>query len=285
MEAPRNWDPDSGVAVDWRAADEASLVEGMRQGVEGATREFLARFTLMIHGMTRRLRLSASERRRLADDFLGRAALRFGRGGIRTPRSLTPYLATSFRHYLATEARAESRRQNLHDGLMTDVGQSSERVVAEACSVYLFRLAAGQEDPRDEADAEDVDDTDRRTQLREGLARSLMASMNEEEQRLIAWRAERLPYHEVAKLLGITCGAARVRVLRLRDRLFELAARHVAALPAADGILLAGIVETPRARAGPGKPKAPPLGDRNPDAINTSERQDWQRQRRGARDE
>lgn len=271
MERPRAWQPDHDTAVDWRAADEASLVEGMRRGVEAATAEFLSRFTLMIHGMTRRLRLSASERRRLVDDFLGRAAMRFGRAGVRTPRSLTPYLATSFRHYLATAARTENRRHGLHEGLMTDVGQSSERAVAEVCSAYLLRIAGGREHPEDEVDADDHGDRDRRAKLREELARSLITSLTDEEQRILAWRSERLPYREIAKMLGITIGAARVRVMRLRDRLFAAATRHIAALPAADGILLAEIVGTPRRQRGGVAARASPLGGRIPGQVQVGQ--------------
>jgi hypothetical protein len=56
----------------------------------------------------------------------------------------------------------------------------------------------------------------------ERLSRVLDAGLNVDERRMLRWVGASIPQRLIAEWLGITHNAARVRVLRLRERLIEL---------------------------------------------------------------
>lgn len=285
MEAPQYPEPEPDARVDWRTVDDAKLLDAMRDGREPAFAEFFTRFAPLLTGLTRRMRISAGERRALADDFLGDTAMRLVRMAHPVPRTLAGYLATSFRRRLALDYRVDTRRGAAQHLLLTDVGNGAERAVAETCSEYAIRLASGSEPSSDASD----DGHGQWTRLREELALALRASVTDEEWRILGWRSERVPYREIGEMLGVTAGAARVRVTRLRNRLFTAAKRHIATLPTQHGIVLARVLGGRRDERTPGKGRAPPItqarGRREEDNEGTEQDSSRRRGRRGARDE
>jgi len=285
VEAPRYPEPEPDASVAWHTVDDAKLLDAMRDGREPAFAEFFMRFAPLLGGLTRRMRISAGERRALVDDFLGDAAMRLARVTHPVPRTLAGYLATSFRRRLALDYRVDARRGNAQHLLLTDVGNGAERAVAETCSEYAIRLASGTDPSDDDSD----DSNGQWTRLREELALALRASVTDDEWRILGWRSERVPYREIGEMLGLTAGAARVRVTRLRNRLFTAAKRHIAALPTQDGIVLARVLGGRRDDRAPANGRAPSMSQsrdgRDKDTDGTEQDISRRRGRRGARDE
>jgi len=59
----------------------------------------------------------------------------------------------------------------------------------------------------------------------ERLSRIIDAGITDDERQILRWVSASIPQRLIAEWLGITHNAARVRVLRLRERLIELALR------------------------------------------------------------
>jgi len=59
----------------------------------------------------------------------------------------------------------------------------------------------------------------------ERLSRIIDAGITDEERQILRWVSASIPQRLIAEWLGITHNAARVRVLRLRERLIEVALR------------------------------------------------------------
>lgn len=235
VESPRppEFVPES--PLDWGRVDDVRLLDGMRAGNNRAFAEFMARFANVLLQLTRHLKVSPGERAALVDDFLDDAAMRLPE--VRpVPRNLAAYLTTSFRRRLAYDGRGEARKEAIQRGLLRDIGPGAERVVAETCSEYLVRIASndsGESASSDDHTCGSLKD------LRGELTTALQDAMSDEEWQIIGWRGERMPYRDIAAMLGIAESTARGRVMRVRERLFGVAKRFIATLPADDGIALA----------------------------------------------
>lgn len=260
VEARQHPEPNRDAPRSWQEIDDLGLLAAMRSGAEAAYAEFFVRFGPMLHGLARRLRLSTGERTALVDEFLGDAAMRLVRITSAMPTALAAYLATSFRRRLALDWRNAARQHEIQRGLLTDLGTGSERVVAETCSAYVVRLARGEEGDTNEDGSGEAGEIGDWTRLRQSLALALLEGATEEERRVLAWRAERMPYREIGQLLGIPEGTARVRAIRLRDRLFGVAKRYISALPTHDGLLLARLLQGRQDAGAAASVRAPPLG-------------------------
>jgi len=233
---------DHDAVESWSAVDDAALIAGMRRGLEAAIVEFVDRYTPMLIGIARRRGLRGGNLITAVMDFLDSAAMRLAVEASRVPDPLPPWLVVSFRHRLRDDWRAERRRQARELLIATDIGRGTQRVVAESCSEYAIRLTEGTDgpDPTEGAATWQV--------LREALAIALDKGVSEGERQLLGYLADRMPQREIADILGITHGNARVRILRLRARLVQLARAHVNSLPVADGITLARFLERPPRR-------------------------------------
>lgn len=243
MEAPRLPQIDPDAVECWSAADDAALIAGMRRGVEAAIDEFVDRYTPMLIGVARRRGLRGGDLIMAVLDFLDSAAMRLAIEASRVPDPLPPWLVVSFRHRLRDEWRAEERRKARELRMATDIGRGTQRVVAESCSEYAIRLTAGVDGP------DPAEDAATRQVLREKLAIALDKGLSEGERQLLGYLADRMPQREIARILGITHGNARVRILRLRERLVRLARAYISSLPAAEGIALASFLDRPPRRA------------------------------------
>ncbi|NUR35739.1 MAG: hypothetical protein HOQ30_17175 [Gemmatimonadaceae bacterium] len=119
--------------------------------------------------------------------------------------------------------------------MLRDVGRGGERVVAETCSEYLVRLADGggaEGASTGEPTGGSLED------LRGELTEVLRDAASEAEWKIIGWRGERMPYRDIAAMLGIAESTARWRAMRVRERLFGVAKRFIATLPTDEGIAL-----------------------------------------------
>jgi len=90
----------------------------------------------------------------------------------------------------------------------------SERVVREVCSEASIRASAGPA-----AEPAPL------SPVLERLSRLVDAGITPEERQLLRWVSASIPQRLIAEWLGVTHNAVRVRVLRLRDRLMDLALR------------------------------------------------------------
>lgn len=231
---------------DWHQCDDATVVAGMRRGWDEAYAEFFDRYTRLLTRLAQRRGLPAGARMELVLEFLDDMALRLGRSVLPVPRDLAGYLATSFRHRMGLHWRHEERRARRLEGMLLDTGAAAERAVAESLSEYAVRSTESV-DQHDRDEESDLDrPRQRQRELREALAQALLEAATEEERTMLGYLAEGLPQRDIAHLLGITPGAARVRIHRLRERLRATARAYANVRPVEEGLLLARLLAQAR---------------------------------------
>lgn len=209
MRVERRYEADAEVWPD------QELVRRMRRDEPAAVREFYRRFTSVLRKEARRAHVHPALCDDVVNDCLGDGAMRLMRPEVPAPVSLTGYLITALRNRMSNDRRAARRRATLGAASAAMAqAETGERVVREACSEASLRASAG---PAFEAPP-----------LSPVLARlwSLIdGAATAEEHRLMRWLGASVPHSLVAEWLGITHNAARVRALRLRDRLMGVALR------------------------------------------------------------
>jgi DNA-directed RNA polymerase specialized sigma24 family protein len=140
--------------------------------------------------------------------------------GEHPPRELTRYLVGALRNRIRNRHRARTRRYARHQGASVEAGVGGERVVAECHSQYGIRSIHAPTVEAQEALRSAV----------EKLAARSAAELSKEEHALMIGISYHVPLRELAAEAGITYGAARVRVHRLRERFLKLAAQHLTTL-------------------------------------------------------
>ncbi len=247
-----------GVAGSWRDVEESRLIDGMRRGHDAAFAEFHRRFAPLLARMARRRKVPDAEREILIMDYLEDTLIPVLSGRRQAPSPLGAYLAAGFRRRLISAWRGRQAEEARTRTLEVTSSGPRERVVAEGLSEYAFRTAAGPDGSNvsgsrasyvhgalsDSSGDTRIDPT---REARAGLAKALATAMSPEERQLMGQVAERFPQREIAAALGIAPTAARVRILRLRARLVQVAVSYIGALPVPEGILLAQFLDTPRA--------------------------------------
>ena len=191
------------------------LIAALRRNQPGAFREFFERFAPLITALARLHRIPATGVDERVMEFLDDVAMRLWLPTTPVPRSLTAYLAAAFRRRSFNRARDVRRRALLRDECAADTGSLAERVVPSAVSESALRTSYGP----------DLDPPALSPAL-ERLALELERGLSPEERRLLAWLGQRVPQREIADWLGISHGAVRVRVTRLRARLRDAAFRY-----------------------------------------------------------
>jgi RNA polymerase sigma factor (sigma-70 family) len=235
----------------WRAAGDALLLAAVARGVDPAITEFYHRFSDVLIAIARRHGVAKAERVSRVAEFLDDTVLRLSERRHPVPRSLVAYLATSFRHRLGMDWRAETREGHRYDATLSEVADGSQRVVAEICSEYAVRTATSADDSAVE------DERGLPNQARTELSDALWKAMSAEERQMMGYLAERHPQREIAGYLGLTPEATRVRILRLRRRMQVVAARYVATLPVDEGVALSRMLEARQSHVTE-RPASPP---------------------------
>jgi len=182
----------------------------MRHDEALAIREFYRRFTPVLWKLARQAHVQPALRDDVVTDCLSDAAIRLMQPTVAIPANLTGYLVATFRHRLANDRRATKRR--LAVGSAAVWPGDGERVVREVCSEASIRASAG---PAAEVPA--------LSPVLERLSRVIDAGITDDERQILRWVSASIPQRLIAEWLGITHNAARVRVLRLRERLIEIA--------------------------------------------------------------
>jgi DNA-directed RNA polymerase specialized sigma24 family protein len=189
------------------------LLQRLRRDDAVALRQFYDRFSSALWKLARQAHVQPALREELITDCLSDAALHLMQPTVAVPSNLTGYLVAAFKHRLANDRRARKRR--LAAGTAAVSYGSDERVVREVCSEASIRASAGP-----------VAEAPPLSPVLERLSRLIDADITDQERQVLRWISESIPQGLIAEWLGITHNATRVRVLRLRDRLIEVALRY-----------------------------------------------------------
>jgi DNA-directed RNA polymerase specialized sigma24 family protein len=150
------------------------------------------------------------------DECLDDVAMRLRRYTTPVPRSLAPYLVRALRLHRLAQRRGEGRRVDKRAEAAapsSDLASVLEATVSEAA----MRDSAGPDHERTPASA-----------ALERLSSMVEEGLSDEEEMILSWVSRWVPQSHIAEWLGISHGAARNRVMRLRARLKDAAIRHVA---------------------------------------------------------
>lgn len=208
----------------WRESDERrriawerELVEAMRRDDARAFAAFFRAFRPLLMEEARRLGVQPGLRQELVDECLDDVAMGLRQYTRPIPRSLVPYLMKALRIQRALVRRGERRRADGEDAGAEHADLGVPMSTVASVSESTLRASAGAD--REPAPAS--------TAL-ERLASMVEEGLSEEEEMILAWLSRRVPQSEIAEWLGITHGAARNRIMRLRARLKDTALRCAA---------------------------------------------------------
>jgi RNA polymerase sigma factor (sigma-70 family) len=188
------------------------LLQRMRRDDDVAIREFYRRFTPVLWKVARQEHVQPALRDDVVTDCLSDSAIHFMQATVAAPANLTGYLVSAFRHRVANDRRATERR--VATGTAAAWSGDGEHVVREACSEASIRASAGP-----------ASETPPLSPVLERLSRVIDSGISDDERQMLRWVSASIPQRLIAEWLGITHNAARVRVLRLRERLIEIALR------------------------------------------------------------
>lgn len=173
----------------------------------------------LLRDQARQMNVPAGNRSELVTTVLDDVAVHLNEVRF-PPRDLTRYVVAALRNRVRTRHRDGIRREAKEECAYATLPVSGERVVAESHSAY--GLACAQPPGRDVEPP-----------LSAAIARlaDMSASvLTAQESALMIGIGRRMPMREIAVQIGISYGAARVRVHRLRERFLELATQYVESL-------------------------------------------------------
>ena len=199
-----------------RIAWEQDLVVGMRRDEPEAYKEFFRCFRPLLIAEARRLRIQPALCHEIVDECLDDVAMRLRRYTTPIPLSLAPYLVRALRIHRFALRRSERRRSEGERDRETSDDDPTAPLVSSLSQAAL-RASAGPDDERTPAS----------TAL-ERLATMVEEGLSAEEELILSWVSRWVPQSDIAEWLGITHGAVRNRIMRLRARLKEVALQHAA---------------------------------------------------------
>lgn len=200
-------------------ARDHDLVERIRQGERKAIRDFYRRFHPLLMQWAERCGVEAGLRDEAATQCLNNALLVLRRYTTPMPRSLSAYLVIALRNAIRNSRRAENRDALRHRIAVREGAALGEWVISESCSEHSLRASEGPD--REQPTVAPV---------LERLASALEEGLSADERRILGWVGDWVPQSVIAGWLGIPYPTLRSRVLRLRERLREVAARYASAL-------------------------------------------------------
>jgi RNA polymerase sigma factor (sigma-70 family) len=179
----------------------------------------------MLRGLAVQARVPADEAGAAALDALSHVAMRLRAGTGPAPSRLAAYLARVLYRIVKTGARGALRHRALELSVSEEAAAgSAERVIRAASSEYAVRACLG---PGAEAALG-------LTPALQRLAAALDLALDDPERRALRMLGDGLPQREIAEALGITHGAVRTRITRLRQRLVRAALAYASTAPPAD---------------------------------------------------
>lgn len=220
MERSDNTEPREGEELaSTRYPTSARLLAAILRGEERAIRELFLLYAPLLRDQARRMSIDADQRDDLVTTLLGDVVLHLMERQT-APRHLSRYMVAALRNRARNHHRDSHRRLATRARASHEMVRSGERVVAESHSAYGLTAA----DPR-------YTDGTRTTRasiarLWERCARVLSA----DEITMLIRVGRHVPLREVADQVGISYGAARVRLHRLRERFRKEAVGYIARL-------------------------------------------------------
>lgn len=209
------------------ALDDRELIARVRQLDPAALRAFFMRFHPLLMREARVFRVPFGLREELVTECLDDAAVALIRHTTPIPRSLPGHLLTAFRHDVLNARRNEGRRDVRNRTAVREGSAPHEWIIPETASEHALRSSEGP------------DDNERLlAPVLDRLASVLDEGLSSEERDLLTWVGQRIPQRTIAGWLGLSYGAVRTRVLRLRERLRQAAMRHAGQSSAEERIAL-----------------------------------------------
>jgi RNA polymerase sigma factor (sigma-70 family) len=193
----------------------AKLLAGIHDGDEPAIREFFLLYAPLLRDQARRMGVDGDERDEMVTTLLDDVVLHLIEQRL-APRELTRYLVAAFRNRARRRHRDSLRRENRDATGYSEIGGAHQSVIAECVSEYTLSVT----------DASESRDRSVISRLAERVAGELDAS----EMTMMVGIGRHMPLREIAEQVGITYGAARVRVHRLRERFRGIASTYLATL-------------------------------------------------------
>ena len=243
-------------AEGWRGSYEGAsdlrLVEGMRAMDPWAYHEFFERLTPLLLEQAQRCGVRHEDRWMTVVELLDDLAVRLTKLRAPLPRSLEGTAIVALRRRLLTARRDGDRRRQL-ELEAASVLDAGEFVMASATSDASLRAAdVGFAEAASGSDAPAGDDAapDESGGAVQALGRALRLQLTPDDARLLEWVADRVPQHEAAEWLGVSHGAVRVRIHRLKARLRRAARRYEASLEGSERATVARFLDRVEGGAG-----------------------------------
>jgi RNA polymerase sigma factor (sigma-70 family) len=216
------WSGADGSAISsTRYPTSARLLAAIHRGEEPAIRELFLLYAPLLREQARLMGVDANQRDEVVTTLLDDVVLHLMENAL-APRHLARYLVAALRNRARNHHRDAQRRRSTQDGAYVELGFARQRIVAESQSTYGIRASLGA-------------DEDSSLQLRSGIARLAQSSARDltpDETTMMVAVGRHVPLREIAEQLGISYGAARVRLHRLRERFRKLASQYMITLKA-----------------------------------------------------
>lgn len=214
------WNEDDEPAIaSSRFPTSTRLLAAILRGDERAIADLFLLYAPLLRDQARRMSIPADERDEFVTTVLDDVVLHLIESRI-APRHLTRYLVAALRNRARNHHRDSGRRLATQDGAYVAQGPALERIVAECHSEYGLRASL----PADGAESPLL------RSAMSGLAERCARDLTSEEMTMMVGVGRHVPLRDLADQLGVTYGAARVRLHRLRERFRKLAIEYMGAL-------------------------------------------------------
>jgi RNA polymerase sigma factor (sigma-70 family) len=215
-----DWSGDDGSAIaSTRYPTSARLLAAIHRREEAAIREFFVLYAPLLRDQARRMDIEVEQVDEVVTTLLDDVVLHLIENAL-APRHLARYLVAALRNRVRSHHRDAQRHRLTQEGGYAEVGSAHQRIVAESHSAYGIRSSTGPDD-------------DGALALRSAIAKLAERSAREltpDEMTMLVGIGRHMPLRDMAEQLGITYGAARVRLHRLRERLRKLAMQYMVTL-------------------------------------------------------
>jgi RNA polymerase sigma factor (sigma-70 family) len=197
----------------------AELLSAIHRGDEAAIAELFLRFAPLLRDQARRMSVDPGECNEVVTTLLDDVVIHLMENQL-APRNLAQYLVAALRNRARNHHRDLNRRRGAEAAGYSELGTGGQRVVAECHSDYGLHASKS---------AEYEESFPLRSAISK-LAERSARELTREETIMIVGVGRHMPLREMAEQLGITYGAARVRLHRLRERFRKLASQYVVSL-------------------------------------------------------
>jgi RNA polymerase sigma factor (sigma-70 family) len=197
----------------------ARLLAAIHRGDESAIMELFILYAPLLRDQARRMGIEADLRDEVVTTLLDDVVMHLMENQI-APRHLARYLVASLRNRARDRHRDSNRRRATQDRAYAELGGAGQRVVAECHSAYGLQASDGF----------DLNAARRAQSPIARLAEESKRRLSPEEMTMLVCLGRHVPLREIADQLGISYGAARVRLHRLRERFRKIAIEHLASL-------------------------------------------------------